>query len=129
LGRAREHAAVRSIASHLRYPEPEVRAAALRALRSLGLLPPGFPGLVLPLLADPAVGVRVQAVHTVALLSEAQAVDALWNALGDSAWQVRLAAAQSLAQVGAGAWLERAAASHPDRFARHMARAVQRGAS
>jgi len=105
------------------YQDPEVRAAAIRALGRLGYLPaPAEPGLVAAL-EDPVEFVRVQAAHAAVLLAPETAATALWELLGDRSWWARRAAGESLAQItGIGVReLGRAARSHPDRYARQMA--------
>jgi HEAT repeat protein len=105
------------------YQDPEVRAAAIRALGRLGYLPaPAESGLVAAL-RDDVEFVRVQAAHAAVLLAPETAATALWELLGDRSWWVRRAAGESLARItGIGVReLGRAARSHPDRYARQMA--------
>jgi HEAT repeat protein len=105
------------------HANPEVRAAALRALGLLGILPAGTEQAAAVALIDPVEYVRIQATRTAALLPRAAARQALWDLLADESWWVRRAAAQTLLNLGtegAGV-LERVGRSHPDRYARHMA--------
>lgn len=105
------------------YRAPEVRAAAIRALRRLGYLPPpAEPGLSAAL-HDEVEYVRVQAAHAAVLLPPQTATVELWELLGDRSWWVRRAAGESLVRIaGLGVReLGRAARSHPDRYARQMA--------
>jgi HEAT repeat protein len=105
------------------YRDPEVRAGAIRALGRLGYLPAAAePGLIAAL-HDDVEFVRVQAAHAAILLSPETAASALWELLGDQSWWVRRAAGESLARIADTGIreLSRAAASHPDRYARQMA--------
>lgn len=123
VGRLRLLALADQVAPFCRHANPEVRASALRALGMVGILPPGADGDVAAAFRDPVEYVRVQATRTAALLPRSAARQALWDLLGDESWWVRRGAAHAhldLATEGAGA-LERAARSHPDPFARHMA--------
>lgn len=103
--------------------EPEIRAAALRALAGMGRLPPGGVAAVAARAEDEKPFVRVHAARAAALLPPELAIATLWRRLGDPSWWVRLAAAESLGHLGPSghASLERAASTHPDRFARDMA--------
>jgi HEAT repeat protein len=111
------------VAMHLTDPEPEVRAAALRALGRVGILPAGHESSVAAALRDGVEFVRVQAAHTALLLPGRVVEPELWALLGDESWWVRRAAANSLLLLGARGprVLERAGRTHPDRYARHMA--------
>jgi len=111
------------VSDFVAYRDPEVRAAAVRALGRLGYLPPAAePGLIAAL-QDDVEFVRVQAAHTAVLLPNDTGAVALWGLLGDQSWWVRRAAGDALVRIaGHGVReLERAARSHPDRFARQMA--------
>ncbi|MER5934086.1 fumarate reductase/succinate dehydrogenase flavoprotein subunit [Streptomyces sp. NPDC002054] len=77
--------------------DPAVRTAALEALRALRL---GDAGLYARSLADPEVGVRIQAVRG---LVSVDAVQALGTAAADPAREVRVAVAKGLAAVRAPA--------------------------
>jgi HEAT repeat protein len=111
------------VASHLADPEPELRAAALRALSQIGILPAGHEPSVAAALSDDVEFVRVQAARTAMLLPVEVAEPELWRLLGDQSWWVRRAAANALFRLGTDgpSVLERAGRNHPDRFARHMA--------
>jgi hypothetical protein len=111
------------VAEFVTYRDPEVRAAAIRALGRLGYLPaPAEAGLIAAL-HDDVEFVRVQAAHAAILLSPETAAPALWELLGDQSWWVRRAAGESLARIAERGVRElgRAAHSHPDRYARQMA--------
>jgi HEAT repeat protein len=105
------------------HPNPEVRAAALRALSLIGILPPGSEQAAAVALIDPVEYVRIQATRTASLLPRVSAERALWDLLGDDSWWVRRAAAHALLTLGTDgpAILERAGRSHEDRYGRHMA--------
>jgi hypothetical protein len=105
------------------HPNPEVRAAALRALGLIGILPPGSEQAAAVALMDPVEYVRIQATRTASLLPRVAAERALWDLLGDDSWWVRRAAAHALLTLGTDgpAILERAGRSHEDRYGRHMA--------
>lgn len=114
--------------------EDETAAAALRALARVGHVPENAHHAVLEATESAHLGTRVQAAHALVWLPPEVALPALWTLLGDTAWEVRRAAAQALARSGppGEAELRRAAASHPDRFARDIAGitlAASRGAS
>src|ERR671918_432856 len=111
------------VAAHVTDPDAEVRAASLRALGRLGFLPPvAVPG-ALEATGDPVEFVRVQATRTAVLLPHAEARTALWRGLGDQSWWVRRAAAHALLGLGMEGpdLVQRAARTHPDRYARQMA--------
>jgi HEAT repeat protein len=107
----------------LDHTDPELRAAALRALARTGLLPPAAHASVLVALEDEVEFVRIHATSAARLLPRDRALVALWERLGDPSWWVRGSAAEALAALGpAGlAELGRAADTHPDRYARDMA--------
>jgi tetratricopeptide (TPR) repeat protein len=111
------------VAAHVTDPDAEVRAASLRALGRLGFMPPvAVPG-ALEATGDPVEFVRVQAMRTAVLLPHAEARTALWRGLGDQSWWVRRAAAHALLGLGMEGpdLVQRAARTHPDRYARQMA--------
>jgi HEAT repeat protein len=108
------------------HSDPEVRAAALRAMGRLARVPMRARDAVIIALADDTEFVRVQAARAAAFVPAQNAMTALYEALGDPSWWVRRAAAESLA--ARDAWgvdaLKKASVSHPDRFARDMAAQV-----
>jgi HEAT repeat protein len=122
-GRLKVLALAEEVASFCGHPNPEVRAAALRALALIGILPPGSEQAATVALIDPVEYVRIQATRTASLLPRVAAQQALWDLLADESWWVRRAAAQGLLTLGTDGpgLLERAGRSHEDRFARHMA--------
>ncbi len=111
------------VARFLVASDPEVRAAALRAVSQTGLLPPGARAAVRSALVDEVEFVRIHATAAARLLPREQALPVLWQGLGDPSWWVRRAAAEALAALGPVglAELGRAADTHPDRYARDMA--------
>jgi HEAT repeat protein len=108
------------------HPNPEVRSAALRALSRLGRVPLNLSEDLLAALDDQTEFVRVQAAHAAKGLPQKLVLPFLYEAMGDRSWWVRRASAESLLRLGAGgrAALEKAARSHPDRFARDMSAQV-----
>ena len=110
------------------HEDPEVRAAALRALSRLHVLPPGAYAFVTGRLADPVGFVRVQATRALGLVRPDVAERLCIGLLGDASWWVRKSAAEvllSLGPTGTDALVE-AAASNGDRYARDMAAQVLR---
>lgn len=116
--------------ARITHKDPEVRAAALRALGRLRRVPSRARDAVIIALADDTEFVRIQAARAAAFVPAESAVTALYQSLSDRSWWVRRASADSL--LGEGAWgvssLQKAAASHPDRYARDMAAQVLRDA-
>lgn len=112
---------VQSFASH---PDAEARAAAWRALGSIGSLPPAGADLIRASVRDDHAFVRVHATRAAGLLPVGVAIEVLWGRLGDRSWWVRLAAAETLRGLGSEGEesLAQAATRHPDAFARDMAR-------
>ncbi len=110
-------------------PEGETLAAALRALARLGFVPDGALELVVSASRDAYEGARVQAAHALVGAPPELAASCLWEMLGDRGFDVRLAAATALTKCGAAGSeaLRRAAASHPDGFARDMATMIGSG--
>jgi len=108
------------------HPNPEVRSAALRALSRLGRVPLNLSEDLLTALDDQTEFVRVQAAHAAKGLPQKLVLPILYESMGDRSWWVRRASAESLLRLGAGgrATLEKAARSHPDRFARDMSAQV-----
>ena len=117
-------------AGFLPHPDPEVRAAALRALSRMAFVPPEATRAVLEATRDPEAFVRVHACRAARLLRGPEALAALWERLGDPSWWVRRAAAEGLAGMGPEGAREllRAARQHPDRYGRDMAAQVARDA-
>jgi HEAT repeat protein len=123
VGRLRLLGLAEDVAVHVADPDAEVRAAALRALGRLGILPPAGAAGLADALVDRVEFVRVQATRTAMLLPPEVARPALWRGLGDESWWVRRAAAQGLLGLGfdGPGLLQRASRTHPDRYARQMA--------
>lgn len=111
------------VVGYLTHHDPEVRAAALRAVGRLGFLPESSRGAVITALADELDFIRIHATVAARLLPRPQALAFLSERLGDRSWWVRRAAADALVALGpAGlAELGRAARTHADRYARDMA--------
>jgi hypothetical protein len=114
------------VASWLHDPEPELRAAALRAFRWLEHVPPQDEEAVLEALADPVPFVRTQAAGACVALRGRDVRGALWGALADPDRWVRRTAASTLAAFGSDGreTLRQAAREHPDRFGRDVAAEV-----
>ena len=108
------------------HPDPEVRAAALRALARLGECPSNFADDLVTALDDQTEFVRVQAARATIGLPQKLVVPLLYETMADRSWWVRRASAESLLRLGTGgrAALRRAAEGHPDRFARDMSAQV-----
>jgi len=123
-GRLRSPALVGSIHSFATHPDAEVRAAAWRAVGSIGVAPPAGADLIRASVQDAQAFVRVHATRAAGLLPAGDAIEVLWGRLGDRSWWVRLAAAETLRALGAEGEesLAHAASRHPDAFARDMAR-------
>lgn len=111
---------VDDVLERLADPNPEMLAAALRALATLRYPPAGHEARVLAAAEHEADFVRLQAVRVLALLPGPATAPTLWARLGDPSFYVRQAAARALDTVDA-ALLARAAREHPDRYARAMA--------
>lgn len=111
------------VAASTTHPDPELRAAAFRALRRLELVPASAQQPLLVALEDEVDFVRVQASHAAAFLPAEVALDALWPRLEDDSWWVRRAAAGAMAKYGDEglAAVMRAAETHRDQSARDMA--------
>jgi HEAT repeat protein len=110
-------------ARFLDHPDPEVRAAALRAVAKVGLLPSSAYQAVLEACRDEVDFVRIHAVAAARLLPHDRATAALWDGLGDRSWWVRRSAADAMAALGPAGLgeLGHAATAHPDRYARDIA--------
>jgi HEAT repeat protein len=111
------------VAGSTSHADPELRAAALRALHRLGSVPEEAHGSLLEALRDEVDFVRVQASHAAAFLPAEVALPALEPGLEDESWWVRRATAASMARLGDDgvAAVRRAAETHPDQAAREMA--------
>jgi HEAT repeat protein len=111
------------VAGSTAHPDPELRAAAFRALHRLGSVPERAHAPLLEALRDEVDFVRVQASHAAAFLPPETAIPALEPGLGDESWWVRRASAGALARLGDDgvAAVKRAAETHPDQAAREMA--------
>jgi len=103
--------------------DPEVQAAALRALARLGYPPVGYEDVVLGLLRREEEFLRVHAARLLPLLPRNLARRALWEALKDPSFYVRRAAAEALASLDLEL-LRKAAEAHPDPYGRAMAAQV-----
>jgi HEAT repeat protein len=123
VGRLKLLGLAEDVAAHVAASDAEVRAAALRALGRLGILPPAAAAGLAEAVLDPVEFVRVQATRTAMLLPSEVARPALWRGLGDDSWWVRRAAAHGLLGLGVDGpeLLQRASRTHPDRYARQMA--------
>ncbi|HEY0840565.1 MAG TPA: HEAT repeat domain-containing protein [Vulgatibacter sp.] len=123
-GRLRLTSALHQVLALTSHDDAEVRAAALRALRAIGEVPPAGEVSLRATMRDEQAFVRVHATRAAGLLPQGTAIDVLWGRLGDSSWWVRLAAAETLHGLGPAGAASILAASehHPDPFARDMAR-------
>lgn len=103
--------------------DPEIRAAALRALHGIRTIPDAAEHFVRKALHDDVDFVRVQATRAAELLPFGSVATRMWEMLGDPSWWVRRTTAETIGGHGvSGAeMLGRAARSHPDRYGRHMA--------
>ncbi|GAA5335530.1 MULTISPECIES: HEAT repeat domain-containing protein [Thermus] len=123
LGRLKLHGLAEAVLGFLRHPDPEVRAAAMRALWRLEYPPLGHEEAVLAALGAEEEFLRLQAVRLLPLLGGALARRALWKALSDPSFYVRRGAAEALRALDP-ALLKQAAEAHPDPYGRAMARQV-----
>jgi HEAT repeat protein len=111
------------ISAYTTHDDPELRAAAFRAMQRLRTVPDHVQTPLLAALDDEVDFVRVQAAHAAAYLPAEVALPALEPRLGDDSWWARRAAAASLTRLGDGgvSSVKRAAHTHPDKAAREMA--------
>ena len=114
------------VAGYLDNHEPEVRAAALRALSLIGHIPAHAIARVASAANDDYEIVRIQATRCAYLLPVEEGRLGLWAGLGDQSWWVRRSSAWACIRMGDGgaAVLFEAARVHPDRYARNMAVSV-----
>lgn len=114
------------VQDYSRSPDPETRAAVLRFLGRMQIVPVTATTIVLDGIHDEFEFVRVNAVRAARKLPPDEVVHELWARLGDRSWWVRKGAAESLAAMGTSgeAMLSQAAQTHPDRFGRDMAAQV-----
>jgi HEAT repeat protein len=125
IGRLHLHALAERTLPFLEADDPELQAAALRALHRLGYPPLGYEEVVLRLLRSDEEFLRIQAVRLLPLLPQTLAREGLWEALKDPSFYVRRAAAEGLKALDLGA-LNEAAEVHPDPYGRAMAAQVLR---
>jgi hypothetical protein len=125
LGTINRPAVVTPLTAALAAPEPQVKIAALNALRGVTGLHDG--SAVLPLVGDGDAGVRAEAATTLGTFRARTATESLVNALAnDASPTVRKQAAWALGRVGAnasvaGPALQAAAANDPSPFVRSLA--------
>ncbi|WP_117238183.1 HEAT repeat domain-containing protein [Thermus sediminis] len=122
-GRLHLHALAERVLPFLEAEDPEVQAAALRALARLGYPLVGHEGVVLGLLTGGEEFLRVHAARLAPLLPQNLARRALWEALEDPSFYVRRAAAEALATLDLEL-LRKAAEAHSDPYGRAMAAQV-----
>lgn len=123
LGRLKLRAWISRALPYLKHPDPELKAAAMRAFWRLRYPPKGYEPAVLAALKDEQEFVRLNAVRLAALFGSEAARQGLWKALFDPSFYVRRAAAEGLKALD-GDLLRAAAHSHPDRYGRAMAEQV-----
>ncbi|ULR40303.1 MULTISPECIES: HEAT repeat domain-containing protein [Thermus] len=128
VGRMKLSSLAEKVLAFLDHPDPELRAAAMRALYRLRYLPQGYEGVLLGALKDPEEFLRVHAARLLALLNNELAQRALWKALADPSFYVRRAAAEGLLLANRDL-LVRAAEAHPDPYGKAMAQQVLREAA
>ncbi|MDT3680875.1 MAG: HEAT repeat domain-containing protein [Truepera sp.] len=107
----------------------EALAAALRTLAAIGVAPEECQTVILAATHHEDEGVRVQAAHALASVPPESGLPTLWRLLGDTSFEVRLAAAKAARDSGTKGWqmLLAAIELHPDRFARDSARIASWG--
>jgi HEAT repeat protein len=133
LGSIRRAAAAAPLRAVLGDSQPQVRAAALAALRKVEGFRDG--SVATPLIADGDINVRSEAIYTVAEFRTMEATAALVSALqNDASPDVRKRAAWALGRIGAsaavaGPALSAAATSDASPFVRSLARAALAGLS
>ncbi|WP_018111868.1 HEAT repeat domain-containing protein [Thermus igniterrae] len=128
IGRLKLEALAPQVLPFLEARDPELLAAALRALLRLGYPPKGYEETLLAALKDEREFLRVHAARLLALLQNDLARQALWKALGDPSFYVRRAAAEGLRLLDPEL-LQRAAQRHPDPYGRAMAEQVLKEAA
>lgn len=128
IGRLKFQGLAEAASAFLEHPDPELKAAAMRALLRLGHSPKGFEEVLLAALKDEREFLRVHAARLLALLRNDLARRALWQALRDPSFYVRRAAAEGLRLLDPGL-LAQAARKHPDPYGRAMAEQVLREAA
>lgn len=128
VGRLRLAPLAQAVLAFLDHPDPELKAAAMRALWRLGHPPRGQEEVLLSALKDEREFLRAHAARLMALLRNDLARRALWNSLSDPSFYVRRAAAEGLALLDREL-LARAAQKHPDAYGRAMAEQVLREAA
>jgi HEAT repeat protein len=123
IGRLHLHGLAERVLPFLEAEDPEVQAAALRALARLGYPPVGYEDVVLGLLRREGEFLRIHAARLLPLLPQNLAQRALWEALKDPSFYVRRAAAEALASLDPEL-LRKAGEAHPDPYGRAMAAQV-----
>ncbi|MFN4073119.1 MAG: HEAT repeat domain-containing protein [Thermus sp.] len=108
------------VARFLKHPEPELRAAAMRALFALRYVPKGYEKELFEAANDELDFLRINAIRLWSLYSSRMARRVLWRALADPSFYVRRAAAEGLRRLDIGLLLK-ASREHPDLFAREIA--------
>jgi HEAT repeat protein len=112
-----------NVSHYCTHEDPELRAAAFRAMHRLGSVPDHVHRPLLHALEDEVDFVRIQAAHAAAYVPAELAVPALEPRLGDESWWARRAAAAALVRLGdeGVATVKQASTAHPDMAAREMA--------
>jgi HEAT repeat protein len=128
IGRLKLVALAERVLPFLDHPDPELKAAAMRALYRMRFPPKGYEGFLLAALKDEQEFLRAHAARLMALFGNELAQRVLWKALSDPSFYVRRAAAEGLLLMNRG-FLARAAEGHPDPFGRAMAQQVLREAA